>query len=132
MIMLPHRLQKLYIHIQNKYQHYPWTKTVIQPHRRLQAWAYPGIARVISNHAYSYHEDRTRRQVVTSISLTRVQCSDKIRFPQLRIKCGAAKSCPGTHTGLQAPMYSPQVTLIQYEVGLGIMSYVLPIKLVVF
>ena len=33
-----------------------------------------------------------------------VQCSDKIRFPQLRIKCGVAKSCPGTHTALQAPM----------------------------
>ena len=28
-------------------------------HRRLQARAYPGIARVISNHAYSYHEDQT-------------------------------------------------------------------------
>ena len=33
-----------------------------------------------------------------------VQCSDKICFPQLRIKCGIAKSCPGTHTALQAPM----------------------------
>ena len=26
-----------------------------------------------------------------------VQCSDKVRLPQLRIKCGIAKSCPGTH-----------------------------------
>ena len=25
----------------------------------------------------------------------------KIHFPQLRIKCGVAKSCPGTHTALQ-------------------------------
>ena len=33
-----------------------------------------------------------------------VQCSDKIRFPQLHIKCGIAKSCPGTHTALQALM----------------------------
>ena len=33
-----------------------------------------------------------------------VQCSDKIRFLQLCIKCGIAKSCPGTHTALQAPM----------------------------
>ena len=33
-----------------------------------------------------------------------VQCSDKVRFPQLRIKCGIAKSYPGTHTALQAPM----------------------------
>ena len=33
-----------------------------------------------------------------------VQCSDKIRFSQLRIKYGVAKSCPCTHTALQAPM----------------------------
>ena len=33
-----------------------------------------------------------------------ILCSDKIRFLQLRIKWGVAKSCPGTHTGLQAPM----------------------------
>ena len=37
------------------------------PHRRLQVRAYLGIARDISNHAYSYHEDRTRRHMVTSI-----------------------------------------------------------------
>ena len=30
--------------------------------------------------------------------------SEKIRFPQLHIKCGIAKSCPGTHRALQAPM----------------------------
>ena len=28
-------------------------------HRRLQAWAYLGIARVILNHAYSYHKGWT-------------------------------------------------------------------------
>ena len=33
-----------------------------------------------------------------------VQCSDKICFLQLRIKCGVATSCPCTHTALQAPM----------------------------
>ena len=27
---------------------------------------------------------------------------------QLHIKCGVAKSCPGTHTGLQAPMLQTQ------------------------
>ena len=27
-----------------------------------------------------------------------VQYSDKVRFPQLRIKCDVAKSCLGTHT----------------------------------
>ena len=29
------------------------------------------------------------------------QWTDEIPFPQLRIKCGVAKSCPGTHTALQ-------------------------------
>ena len=29
-------------------------------HQRLQARAYPGIAWVISNHAYSYHENWTQ------------------------------------------------------------------------
>ena len=33
-----------------------------------------------------------------------IQCSDKIRFLQLCIKCGVAKSCPGTYTALQAPI----------------------------
>ena len=33
---------------------------------RLQAQAYLGIAQVISNHAYSYGEDRTRGHVVTN------------------------------------------------------------------
>ena len=32
-----------------------------------------------------------------------VQCSDNT-LPQLRIKCGVAKFCPGTHSALQAPM----------------------------
>ena len=51
-------------------------------HRCLQARAYPGIARVILNYAYSYHEDRMRRYVVTSIyhmhAQYSIQCSDKI------------------------------------------------------
>ena len=34
----------------------------------------------------------------------RIAYSDKIHFPQLCIKCGIVKSCPGTHTALQAPM----------------------------
>ena len=42
-----------------------------------------------------------------------VQCSDKIHFPQLRIKCGVAKSCPGTHTALQAPM-EQTTTFVEY------------------
>ena len=36
-----------------------------------------------------------------------VPCSsDKTCFPQLRIKCGITKSCPGTHTALQVPINS--------------------------
>ena len=34
-----------------------------------------------------------------------VQCSDNT-LPQLHIKCGIAKFCPGTHSALQAPMLS--------------------------
>ena len=52
-----------------------------------------------------------RRHVATSIYSICVHrraysilFSDKIHFPQLCIKCGVAKSCPGTHTGQQAPM----------------------------
>ena len=44
-----------------------------------------------------------------------VQCSDKIYFLQLCIKCGVAKSSPGTHTALQA--YMPQIfTALQSQV----------------
>ena len=76
-------------------------------HRRLQAQAYPGIARVISNHAYT-HITRTRREDAWSVPSRRHMsvrayartdvriaysgCSDKIRLPQLRIKCDIAKS----------------------------------------
>ena len=34
-----------------------------------------------------------------------VYSDDKIRFPQLRIKCGVAKSCPGTHAHSSAGTY---------------------------
>ena len=43
-----------------------------------------------------------------------VQCSDKIRFPQLDIKCSVAKSCTGTHTALQAPMYGCYSVLYRF------------------
>ena len=80
-----------------------------QPHRRLQAWKYPGyfescvpISRGLGTKDIyiAYVCLRTHRRTYS------VQCSDKIRFPQLCIKCGIAKSCPGTHTALQAPMSS--------------------------
>ena len=43
----------------------------------------------------SYHDDQTRRHAVMRVHRRTysVQCFDKIRFPQLRIKCGVAKSC---------------------------------------
>ena len=34
-----------------------------------------------------------------------------MHFLQLRIKCGVAKSCPGTHTALLAPMFEVLVEL---------------------
>ena len=86
-------------------------KTQSLHHRCLQAQAYLGIVQVISNHAYSYHEDRMHEDTYIAYAClcmhrrtSSVQCSDKVRFPQLRIKCGIAKSYPGTHTALQAPM----------------------------
>jgi len=42
-----------------------------------------------------------------------MQCSDKIRFPQLCIKYGVAKSGHGTNTALQAPMLPSLQGLIQ-------------------
>ena len=44
------------------------------------------------------------------IMRTHIQCRDKIHFPQLCIKCGVAKSCPGIQTALQAPMLMNDVT----------------------
>ena len=88
-------------------------------HRRLQAWAYPGIARVISNHAHSYHKNGTRRPPIyiacACLRMDRrmysVQCSDKIRFPHCASNAVVAKSCPGTHTALQVPMIGTRVIL---------------------
>ena len=76
---------------------------------------------VISNHAtlitMTKHEDTRMPSMCaytrTDVRSNSIQCqkwkcilslSDKIRFPQLCIKCGIAKSCPGTHTVLQVPM----------------------------
>ena len=46
-----------------------------------------------------------------------LQCSDKIRFPQLRTKCGVAKSCTGTHTALQALMMVATVDILIKHCG---------------
>ena len=76
-------------------------------HRCLQAQAYLGIAWVMRTHITRTGHKETWSQAY-SICMHRrrysIQCSDKIRFPQLWIKCGVAKSCPGTHTALQALM----------------------------
>ena len=83
-------------------------------HRHLQARACPGIARVISKHCVliSQGPDAKMRGVPSDqykCAYTRtdvriaLQCSDNT-LPQLRIKCGVAKFCPGTHSALQAPM----------------------------
>ena len=69
-----------------------------------QTWALPWLFRIMH-----IHITRTGREDTWSpaynICVHRrtysVQCSDKIRVPQLDIKCGVAKSCPGTHTALQ-------------------------------
>ena len=86
----------------------PTIKSLYSQHRRLQAWALPGgyfkSCALISwgpdtkthghqHVAHAYTDVRIAYNVVT-----------KYVFPQLRIKCGVAKSCPGTHTALQAPM----------------------------
>ena len=76
--------------------------------RRLQARALPESFRIMHTHI-----TRTGRKdtwsPAYSICMQRctysVQCSDMIHFPQLCIKCSVPKSCPGTHTALQAPVY---------------------------
>ena len=44
-----------------------------------------------------------------------VYSDDTIRFPQLCIKCGVAKSCPGTHTALQPPMVKESLKLNKFQ-----------------
>ena len=75
--------------------------------RPRHTWALPGLFRIMGTHI-----TRTGRKDMWSPAYSlcmhrcthSLQCSDKMRFPQLRIKCGIAKSCPGTHTALQAPI----------------------------
>ena len=80
---------------------------------------YIGACRSISGHCPGYFEScvLTLREpdaktpylayvcLCTHRRTYSVQCRDKIHFPQLCIKCGVAKFCPGTHTALQAPMH---------------------------
>ena len=48
----------------------------------------------------------------TQMYIYSVMCRYKMRFSELHIKCGLAKSCLGTHTGLQAPMEERSASLI--------------------
>ena len=76
---------------------------ILLVYRRLHTPALPGLFRTMCTHI-----TRTGRKdtwsPAYSIYMHRcmysTQCSDKIRFPQLCIKCGVAKSCPGTPTQL--------------------------------
>ena len=85
-----------------------WGYVIISTCRPWHTRALPGLFRIMHTHIM-----RTGRKDMWSpaysICVNRrtysVQCSDKISFPQLHIKCDVAKSCLCTHTTLQAPMY---------------------------
>ena len=76
-------------------------------HRCLQARAYPGIAQVILNHAYSYHEDRMwrhqffggRGERSTSYNNSRRHCTDKKGGS--KTKTYIAYACLRTHRWLR-------------------------------
>ena len=72
--------------------------------------ALPGLFRIMRTHIMrTGHEDTwsPAYSVWVHRHMYSIQCSDKICFPQLCIKCDVAKSCPGTHTALQVPMVWP-------------------------
>ena len=50
-------------------------------------------------------DQHKRAYVMSDVRIAYSTCSDNM-LPQLRIKCGVAKSCPGTHTALQVPVYT--------------------------
>ena len=63
-------------------------------HRRLQAWACPGLFRIMRTHITETGRAKTR-DMLPDLTMRRrtysVQYNDKKRFPQLRIKCGVVK-----------------------------------------
>ena len=76
-------------------------------HRCLQAQAYPlpGLFKlwVLISQGLDA-KTRGHQHIACTCTDICIVYSVAIRFPQLRIKCGIAKSCLGTHTALQAPM----------------------------
>ena len=89
-------------------------------------WALPGLFWIMRTHIM-----RTGRKDTWSPAYSiwvhrrtySIQCSDKIHFPQLRIKCSVAKSCPGTHTALQAPMILNSKYVLLSEMHVTICEY---------
>ena len=59
------------------------------------------------NHAYLHHEEQTQRSPILHMHV--YACTDVCIVYSIVTKyafcnCDVAKSCPGTHTALQAPM----------------------------
>ena len=84
-----------------------WFSKGIGACRPGHTWPLPGLFRIMRTHITRTGPEDTwsvRAYACTGVCIAYSECSDKIRFPQLHIKCGVAKSCPGTHTALQVPM----------------------------
>ena len=81
----------------------PWTPTISNTHRRLQARAYSGYFE--SCIFVSWGQDaKTRGHQHIAYVCTDV-CSVVINTCSVIVhQCGIGKSCPGTHTALQVPM----------------------------
>ena len=66
--------------------------------------ALPGLFQIMHTHITRTGCEDPLYGICMLMRTYSIQCSDKIRFQQLYIKCGVAKFHPGTHTALQAPM----------------------------
>ena len=96
--------------------HTPLLKTfckrieVTRMHRRLQARACPGIARVISKHCAlisQWPDAKTRSTPPDQHKRAYLQTYVCVSVVTIRFRnCSVAKSCPGTYTALQAPMHA--------------------------
>ena len=87
-----------------------WPKYMVEVAKSFTMWQGPGhcpgyfkssvlISWGWDAKTYGHHH---KEYMCTDIHIA--YSSKKIHFPQLRIKCGKAKSCLGTHTALQEPM----------------------------
>ena len=78
--------------------------------------ALPRLFRIMRIHITRTGREDTwsvRAYARTDVRIAYSECSDKIRFLQLRIKCCVAKSCPGTRTALQAPMQLIEQSIVR-------------------